>query len=179
MKHLLVLGIFLLLLSCNNTNSATAETSSTHNKDSLHRVLTYGISQPGSSTAAVLVAKQYGFYYYPVTGCVITKQLIDSINKENDNVYRAIAKEYGENWQEGYTNKTDSLSRLLQQVKGMVIQQSDVQQISKQHTGGLYYHIAPTDTAQLFNVQAFISNANQLIFICKVNLQTREVVRIP
>ncbi|TKK69849.1 hypothetical protein FC093_07175 [Ilyomonas limi] len=109
---------------------------------------------------------------------MLTKKLLDSIDKKNEKVYQMLVEEYGANWKQQYTKKVDSLTVLLKQVKEIVSKQPLVQQINHQHAGGLYYHIAPADTANIFNVQTFNSATNNSSYIFKVNLQTRQVERV-
>lgn len=178
MNRLFVVGLVLIISACKNERHEKASITAINKKDSLQRVLTYGISQLSGGAAEVFVAKQYGFCYYPVTGCVLTKELLDSIDKENKKVYQTLAEEYGTNWKQQYTQKVDSLSGLLKQVKEIISNEPLVQQISNQHSGGLYYHIIPADTANIFDVQAFSADTSNLSYTFKVNIQTRQVDRI-
>lgn len=178
MNRLLVVGFLLFICACKNANHEKISVAAINKKDSLQRVLTYGISQGSGGTADVFVAKQYGFCYYPISGCVLTKELLDSINNENNKVYQVLAQKYGTNWQQQYKKKVDSLSALLKQVKEIISNQQLVKQINNQHSGGLYYHIAPTDTANLFKVQAFSADTSNFSYIFNVNLQNHQVDRV-
>jgi len=176
MKRIFALGLFLAFLACSNENSGQTSISPVNKKDSLLRVLTYGLS-PWRGAADVWIAKQYGFCYYPVSGCIVTKELKDSIDNENEKVYQVLARQYGPGWKQAYTRKVDSLSALFEQVKEVVKSQSNIQQAGHLHDT-LYYHVAPADSTHVFDVQAFRSNDNKLAYQFKVNLQTLQVNRV-
>jgi hypothetical protein len=175
MNRLLSIVVICLLFACKNGNGVRISNASINKKDSVLRVLTYGFTTLQGGTADAVIAHQYHFCYYPVTGCVVTKALLDSINAENAKVYQALAKEYGANWKQAYARKVDSLSALLEQAKAIVSKQPLVQKLNRQHNNNLYYHVAPTDTANVFRVQAFSSDSDVFSTAFKINLQTRQV----
>jgi hypothetical protein len=178
MNRLLSIVLICLLFACKNGNGVRISNAAINKKDSLLRVLTYGLANLQGGTADAVIAKQYHFCYYPVTGCIVTKELLDSINAENAKVYQALAKEYGANWKQEYTRKVDSLFALLEQAKAIVSKQPLVQQLNHQHNNDLYYHVAPTDTANVFRVQAFSTGSDNFSTAFKINLQTRQVDRV-
>jgi hypothetical protein len=175
MNRLLSVALTCLFFACKNGNGVHDSNTAINKKDSLLRVLTYGLANLQGGTADAVIAKKYHFCYYPVTGCVVTKELLDSINKENAKVYQALAKEYGANWKQAYTRKVDSLFALLEQAKAIVSKQPLLQKLNHQHNNSLYYHVAPTDTANVFKVQAFSSDSDAFSTAFKINLQTRQV----
>jgi len=178
MRRLFTFCLMLFLFACVREHGKKDVVIGLHTKDSLLRVLTYGLSQSQAGGADVFIAKQYNFCYYPVTGCVLTKELLDSINNENKKVYGALADKYGANWKGAYTRKVDSLLALFKQAKEIVGKEPLIQRLNRQHNNSLYYHVAPTDAANIFDVQAFSSDSDNFSTTFIVNLHTRKDKRV-
>ena len=53
---------------------------------------------PDDTRTKNIVAKMYGFQYYPVGGCVVSKKLRDSVNLVNKTTNEILVKKFGLNW---------------------------------------------------------------------------------
>ncbi|RYZ98527.1 MAG: hypothetical protein EOP47_19155 [Sphingobacteriaceae bacterium] len=91
MKLIILALIALQTTGCHNTQTNATAQSTDHMQvavkskiDTSLRILTYGMPISGPSAMANRdVAKKFGFSYYPVAGCVVTEQLLDSVKREN------------------------------------------------------------------------------------------------
>ena len=64
---------------------------------------------PDDTRTKNIVAKMYGFQYYPVGGCVVSKKLRDSVNLVNKTTNEILVKKFGIT---GYENLTIELNIL-------------------------------------------------------------------
>ena len=60
------------------------------------RWLTYG--EPGGEEVKNFVANKWGIELYRVAGCVVTRELMDSVAQQNKKVEPRIIKKYGNDW---------------------------------------------------------------------------------
>jgi len=147
--------LFISLVSCKNKTTITAISNTV---DTSLKILTYGLPSKEGTRAMNTVAKQYGFRYYPVAGCIISKSLLDSVNRENKKVYEILEKRFGSNWRSTFSKQVDSMEHQQICVEELVKKQDYI--IAKQKElekdgNGLDYKIQPTDKQKIFTVKVY------------------------
>ena len=75
-------------------------------------IYTYGLRSWVQSNPQYTVAKKYGIVYKSVAGCIVSKELVDSVQKHNDEVYHQLEKKYGPGWKASFEKQIDSLERI-------------------------------------------------------------------
>ena len=60
-------------------------------------LLTYGMPNFERTNSDNIIAKQWGIKFYSVAGCRVSKELIDSVETENERLNKNIEKKYGKN----------------------------------------------------------------------------------
>lgn len=104
-RHLIFGLILTSIFSC----KSNIQTINNSNKvDTSLKILIYGLLDREQFRAMNTVAKKYNFHYYPVGGCVISKHLSDSVNKENKKVYEILVKKFGKNWRSTFADEVDT-----------------------------------------------------------------------
>jgi hypothetical protein len=89
------LFLFLLVFSC---RSKIQEVSKAPNKDTTLKILIWGLPDFYQQRAMEAVAKNYGFEYRSIAGCVISKSLEDSALKINERSFEILQGKFGNNW---------------------------------------------------------------------------------
>jgi hypothetical protein len=147
--------LFISVVSCKNNTTITGKSNIT---DTSLKILTYGLPSREGTRAMNTVAKQYGFHYYAVAGCIISKSLLDSVNRENKKVYEILEKRFGNNWRSTFAEQVDSMEQLQMNVEELVKKQDYIiakQKELKKDGNGLDYKIQPTDKQNIFFVKAY------------------------
>ncbi|HVY75298.1 MAG TPA: hypothetical protein VG890_10735 [Puia sp.] len=104
------------------------------------------------------VAKNYGFLYYGVTGCIISQKLLDSVNKENKRVYEILEQRFGKNWKLAFAKKVDTMENLQEQVEELVKKEPyivDEEKKLEKEGDGLDHLINPITEQNIFEVKAY------------------------
>lgn len=73
--------------------------------DTTLTLLTYGYPDMVRENAINIILKKWGIRYYPVAGCVVTEELIDSVKIHNDSISKIIENKYGKNWERQFENQ--------------------------------------------------------------------------
>lgn len=147
--------LFISIVSCKNDPTITLKSNIA---DTSLKILTYGLPSKEGTRAMNTVAKQYGFRYYPVAGCVISKSLLDSVNKENKKVYEILEQRFGNNWRLTFAEQVDSMEHQQMHVEELVMKQDYIiakQKDLRKDGNGLDYKIQPTDKQNIFTVKAY------------------------
>jgi hypothetical protein len=104
----------LSMISCKNTNHSAYN----HNiVDTTLKILIYGLQDREQLRAMDTMASKYGLRFYAVAGCVISKLLLDSLNKQNKKVYTVLEQRFGRNWKLTFSTEVDSMRNLQKQVE--------------------------------------------------------------
>lgn len=75
--------------------------------DSTFRILTYGRPNIIRQLAQNRVGKLYGIEFFPVAGCMVKPQLMDSVRKENENVRSLMEAKYGNDFWGRFNKEVD------------------------------------------------------------------------
>ena len=86
---------FILVLFFLNTSLSSKQINTIYIQKELKWLL---IGLPDDNRAKNILAKMYGFQYYPVGGCVVSKKLRDSVNLVNKTTNEILVKKFGINW---------------------------------------------------------------------------------
>jgi hypothetical protein len=114
-KYLIILLI--LLIGCKEPTTSNSSTYKT-----LKKYLIYGM--PNDITIAKYVAKEYGFIYLRVAGCIVTDSIINHCNKANKRITKEIGEIYGKNWKEKYDEKVINLEIKYTEAKEILLTNS-------------------------------------------------------
>jgi hypothetical protein len=143
--------------SCDQQKKVNSDKSSLTNSDDKFRLLTYG-GPPDlvRQSATNVVAEKWGIEYLGVAGCVVTKNLVDSVDRNNSKVEILIEKKYGKDWQTKFDKEVDEelinqkiASSLLDKEKKVIRKRNELEK----KDNGLYYSFHPIDKDQ-YNVNA-------------------------
>jgi hypothetical protein len=104
MKYLL--GFFIMLANCNENNSEKVDLKETKISKTW---LLYGM--PESIAAKNFIAKEYGFVYKQVAGCVVDNISTDSFDFENKNLDSLLKIDFGNNWQIEFDAKVKNVEK--------------------------------------------------------------------
>jgi hypothetical protein len=110
---LLIIGLF----SCVDKGQIPLETNIP--KDTSLKIIVTGLTDLETITQLDSLAKKYAFKYYPL-GCVVTKQLMDSVEKENNITYKILEKRYGKNWRNNFNSQYYTVSRVRLQADSLI-----------------------------------------------------------
>jgi len=82
--------------------------SNTINKKPL-QIWTVGL--PNYARQAVLdrVAEKYGFEFFAVAGCEVTKDMVANVKQHNDEVKATLAREHGEGWWDKFQKEVNEI----------------------------------------------------------------------
>ena len=86
---------FILVLFFLNTSLSSKQINTIYIQKELKWLL---IGLPDDNRAKNILSKMYGFQYYPVGGCVVSKKLRDSVNLVNKTTNEILVKKFGTNW---------------------------------------------------------------------------------
>lgn len=144
-----------ITLSCKPTTNDTAFRPDTCEPI---KILVYGLSAPIHSQVASIVAKEYGFSYYTVAGCIVTQELLDSVEVENKKSYEILGKRFGDNWREAFDEKVENMIAKYKRVSELVYSKSYVKELEQRLTNQNKYleiDIQPVSNSTSFKVNLF------------------------
>jgi hypothetical protein len=84
--------LFLLIFSCRGKIQQVNEVP---NKDTALKILIWGLPDRDEQIAMEVVAKNYGFEYRSIGGCVISKNLEDSAHNINEQTFKILEAKFG------------------------------------------------------------------------------------
>ena len=103
MRGILLLSVFYLL-----PGQIFAQVDSTVRDSKKIKILTYGLANYIRDYEEDRIAARYGFTIWSVAGCVVGKQLMDSVEHHNDTAYSEIDKINKPGWRNKYNSEVDS-----------------------------------------------------------------------
>ena len=87
--------LFLLMFSC---RGKIQQVNKVANKDTALKILIWGLPSRDQQIAMEAVAKNYGFEYRRIAGCIISKNLEDSAQKINEKTSEILQAKFGNDW---------------------------------------------------------------------------------
>ena len=184
MRNNILILLALILICCNKKSNPIKKDDS---GDPTIRILTYGLPDFELSRAQNAVAKKYGFSYYAVAGCIVTQELLDSVEMKNNTTFKILDQELGPDWQIRFEKEVDTMQQLQREVESLVRKETFIIEKEKQlhkEGSGLYFNIDLTDTSNLFDVKAWgwgnINGESELVvyYTILVNLSNQKVTKI-
>lgn len=150
---LFVIALFACCQGQHHQNSKSKDLN--YDKDAEYALLTYGLPDFEKVNARIVVAKKWRINFKRVAGCVVTKELLDSINTHNDSVNTLIAKRYGKDWNVDFNKEVDSEYVKESEVSKII---NDIEIIKKRDSlmakegNGLYYRMEPVKNTNTYHV---------------------------
>ena len=120
------------------------------------KILTYGL--PYDNRAASVIAKKYGFRYYPVAGCVVEPGLSDSVYRENQRVMNILAQRYGADWEKRFDKQVEELRLKYEEIELMLRQESFIKKKVDELDAagnGLHFAISDANPADVYEIKAY------------------------
>lgn len=117
------------------------------------RWLTYG--EPGNEVVKNFVASKWGIEFYPVAGCVVTRELKDSVAQQNKKVEPRLIKKYGNDWMARLHKDIQAESLNQQKVYDLILQADFLKKnIIRLEEGGnaWFSNITPIPNSTVYNV---------------------------
>jgi len=89
-----------------------------------YRLLIYGLPRADNQNARKIIADKWGIEFYAVAGCIVSQELVDSVKKENANVFKLLESKYGENCKEIFSKEIDEEYKIEKEISELVRNQS-------------------------------------------------------
>lgn len=105
----LFIVITILFLSCNSKKKISGIEQPT---ESLPQMWFSGLPDMQELEAMNIVAQKYGFQYYNLGRCVLSREMKDSIYRHNKLLVKILEIKYGEKWRSNLFAEIDSLRKL-------------------------------------------------------------------
>jgi len=147
MKYMLLILIASawLLCACNHNTAHTYPPLKWDNTKKL-QFLSYGLAQSKITNATNVIAAKWGFEYHNMTGCVVNRKLVDSINNHNAQTYGLLSQRYGRNWHTRFNAEADL--EALNEKRAIAILNQQPKVIAKRNqlkkkSNNLFYHLNP------------------------------------
>lgn len=86
------------------------------------RILTYGLIITPSNARAIIENK-WNMEFYQVAGCVVTNELEDCVQKENEKTYQLIEARYGKDWKKAFEEEIANEYRIETYIDSLVRKQ--------------------------------------------------------
>ena len=155
MKHpvkIFTILIFIVLTACDQNSQNAKQKSIQLDTSKKLRLLTYGGPPDMERKAAEnVIADKWGIEFYGVAGCIVTQELIDSVDKHNKEVKALIETKYGKYWQTSFDKevkeeliKQKVTSSLLDKEKLIITKRNDLEK----EGNGLHYHFLPINKSE-------------------------------
>ncbi len=154
MRLFILLITILNLFACKDNSQLTEEPI----KDTTLKILTYGLPDMNESHARNSIARKYGFSYYAVAGCVVSKELRDSILQENKKGYDILSKKFVKDWRSKFEEEVDTMRKLQPEIEKIVKKAKFIiekEEVLNKENNCLYYDIDITPQKNIFTVKAY------------------------
>ncbi|OQP52349.1 hypothetical protein A4D02_24470 [Niastella koreensis] len=119
-------------------------------------MLTYGMLELQSELVEHVVSPKYGFINYRVADCSVTKELKDSVARENKKVSNILEKRFGSDWEKKYNDEVAAILHLQAKAKALVKKEPYIADKMKlwniDEYDGLLFLVVITDMPNVFDV---------------------------
>ncbi len=143
-----------MLLSCNKRHAAYRKISI----DTTPAFLLSGLRDMSEVDLRNFVSARFGFHYKYVGGCVITKQLKDSIDRNNALIYKMIVAKNGNYWKVLYSAQLDAYRIIQSAIEKLLYESSELQQKNNslfKDGGQVFYYLIPGNIGNELSVNAY------------------------
>jgi hypothetical protein len=143
-----------------------------------YTILVYGLPNFERQNAEGVIAKKYGIRFYAVAGCVVTRGLEDSVEKENKPAYTAIEKKYGKDFWKKFNREVDEEFVKEENVKEILGKQQYInskQRELEKEGNGLSYIMNPKGSG-IYDIIAYgwgkVKEENKLVIYYRLLVYT-------
>ncbi|SHF98423.1 hypothetical protein [Chryseobacterium sp. OV279] len=138
MNYLLIV-LTILIQSCNEQEKKV-DALKTEND---YTLLMYGLPDMERQNSRNIIAEKWAIKFKSVAGCVVSKELVDSVKTINDRVNKNIEKKYGKNWNAQFEKEIGEEYEKEKQITAILdkvdfIRKRD-DQMDKEGNGLVYY----------------------------------------
>lgn len=151
-KFILFLLISICLtLFCNAQDSTASKNSKVDN----FTLLTAGLSDMQERNARDVVAEKWKIKFLPVAGCMVPKELRDSIRKHNLIANKNIEAKYGKDWRDKFEKEVVIEFKKQQIVTQILDTVNFIQKKDKEmelEGNGLHYRMKPIGNSKTYSV---------------------------
>ena len=155
MRHTVQILTFILLFvltGCIQNSQTDKQKSVQLDTNKNLRLLTYGKPPVMErQSAEKVIADKWGIEYFGVAGCVVTQELIDSVEKNNKEVEVLIENKYGKSWQTKFDKEVEEelikqkvASSLLDKEKIIITKRKELEK----EGNGLHYRFQPINKSE-------------------------------
>jgi hypothetical protein len=151
---MLVFMFFPLLHACSDPakgNDKVEGGAAIENADTTIRILTSGLPDFERENSRDVIAAKWGISFYSVAGCMVTAELMDSVDIHNDSTCKLIVQKYGDDWSTKFDQEVDAEYERQTIVKS-ILDTVDLINHSVARTSGLQYHMTPMDSSADYHV---------------------------
>jgi hypothetical protein len=131
-----------------------------------------------------VVAKKYGFRFFAVAGCMVSRQLMDSVEKENAATYAILEKRLGKDWEKRFDKEVKRVKEIQYRIEALAMKETYIiakQEELAEHNNSLYFLITPLPDSREWEVKAYGwetgAYTEKLIFYkMKADLRRKKIV---
>ena len=184
MRNYMLILLALILICCNKKQNLIKKKVV---EEPIVKILTYGLPDFDRSRAQNNVAKKYGFTFYAVAGCVVTQELLDSVERENNITFKLLEQKLGHDWETRFEKEVDRMQQIQNEVETLVGKEKYIIEKEKElekEGNGLYFQIDLTDSENIFDVKAYgwkyINGESERVvyYTIVVNLYNKKVTKV-
>lgn len=84
------------------------------------QIWTVGLPNYARQEAMDRIAQKYGFEFFPVAGCEVTKDMLENVKQHNEEVKATLSKEHGEGWWDRFQKEVNEILNAKFQAEKMV-----------------------------------------------------------
>lgn len=120
------------------------------------RPLTYGMpADIEKQNAKHVIAEKWGIQFYAVAGCMVSQELVDSVDRHNKIVEDLIAHKYGKSWRDRFYKQVDDESEIEKKVKIVIAESNDFSKrliATGMGNNNFNYFMTPVPNSTKYNV---------------------------
>jgi hypothetical protein len=90
------------------------------------QIWTVGLPDLARQRVMDRLAQKYGFEFFPVAGCDVTKEKLENVKQHNDEVRARISKVHGERWWDQFQKELNEILNAKFQAEKIVRSQAEV-----------------------------------------------------
>lgn len=152
------LNLLFLLLAFSSCKNKPVKTSSLPEMDTLPAILISGLHDWSVENVMNPAAKKYGFRFLRVGGCVVSKNLSDSIEQHNEVMYKTLAAKYGKRFRYKFYDKVNLLMDIQRRIESVLNKDAYVAAVNKafgKEAYAMQYEIGPDIKKNIVTIKAY------------------------
>lgn len=126
--------------------------------DTTYKLLTYGLPRFEYQNATAVVGRKWCIKYFPVAGCIVSHDLMDSVRTENRRVTADIVNRYGTDWEVRYDadvqREFEREKEIVAKIEVLPAIQKRQQEL-KAEGNGLHYWVTPVEEGDEVQVRGY------------------------